>query len=297
MHRGIVYFFGGGFKNIWRNKLMSAASAGIIAASLILLGVFLLAEIDINAVLDGIEEQCEINVYIADDAGGSSINRIYDSLCKIDGVKEVNFMSKEERIELARQTIYKGREYLLDDFDNENPLRDSYILISDDLGKSSEIAAKASEIAGVDEVINLKETVDKIKTFSGTVRTVGGWVMTVLVLIAMFIVINTVKLGLIYRRKEINIMRFVGASNGYIRGPFMAEGFILGMIGALIAAVPVLFGYSAFVQKADGILGLSFINLPTVGDVWGLVLICFLCIGAGIGLLGSGISIRKYLKV
>lgn len=297
MFRGLWYFLRGGVKNIWRNKLMSAASVGIVAASLVLFGVFLLAEIDINSVLGSIEGQCEINVYISEDAGGSNLNRIYDELSKIQGVKEVRFLSKEERIELAKQTAYKDREYLIDDLTgDDNPLRDSYVLSADDIGMSGEIAAAAEKVQGVDEVINLQQMVDRIKTLSSGLRRTGGVIMIVLALIAMFIIINTIKLGLIYRGREISIMRYVGASDSYICGPFMVEGLILGIAGAVIAAIPVLWAYSVFAAKAGTLLGFGFISLPDVWQVWHILAVWFLAIGAGIGLIGSGISIRKYLK-
>lgn len=297
MFRGLWYFLRGGVKNIWRNKLMSAASVGIVAASLVLFGVFLLAEIDINSVLGSIEGQCEINVYISEDAGGSNLNRIYDELSKIQGIKEVRFLSKEERIELAKQTAYKDREYLIDDLTgDDNPLRDSYVLSADDIGMSGEIAAAAEKVQGVDEVINLQQMVDRIKTLSSGLRRTGGVIMIVLALIAMFIIINTIKLGLIYRGREISIMRYVGASDSYICGPFMVEGLILGIAGAVIAAIPVLWAYSVFASKAGALLGFGFISLPDVWHVWHILAVWFLAIGAGIGLIGSGISIRKYLK-
>lgn len=299
MFRGLCLWYSlcGGVKNIYRNKLMSAASVGIVAASLALFGVFLLAELDINSVLGDIENQCEINVYISDDADGSNLNQIYDKLSEIQGVKDVRFLSKEERIELARQTAYKDREYLIDDLTgDDNPLRDSYVLTADDIGKSEEIAAEAAKIIGVDEVVNLQQMVDKIKRLSMSLRKAGALIMLVLAVIAMFIIINTIKLGLIYRGREISIMRFVGASDGYICGPFMFEGLILGVLGAIIAAIPILWAYSVFVSKADVILGLGFISLPPVREVWHILAVWFLAIGAGIGLIGSGVSIRKYLK-
>lgn len=297
MFRGLWYSLCGGVKNIYRNKLMSAATVGIVAASLALFGVFLLAELDINSVLGDIENQCEINVYISDDADGSNLNQIYDKLSEIQGVKDVRFLSKEERIELARQTAYKDREYLIDDLTgDDNPLRDSYVLTADDIGKSEEIAAEAAKIIGVDEVVNLQQMVDKIKRLSMSLRKAGALIMLVLAVIAMFIIINTIKLGLIYRGREISIMRFVGASDGYICGPFMFEGLILGVLGAIIAAIPILWAYSVFVSKADVILGLGFISLPPVREVWHILAVWFLAIGAGIGLIGSGVSIRKYLK-
>ena len=296
MFRTIGYFLGNGFKNIWRNKLMSFASAGIVAASLILFGFFLLAEINIDALILGVEEQCEINVYLSSDTGGATLNQIKSELTEIPGVKDVKFVSKEERIEQAKQTTYQGREYLLEDIEEDNPLRDSYILTAENLGQSEEIAEAASKIQGVDEVINLQEMVDKIRGIADTIRRAGGWLMLILALIAMFIIVNTIRLGLIYRRQEISIMRFVGASNHYICGPFMVEGVILGITGAVLAAILILWGYSAGINVLNQTLQLDFLVLPGLKDVWAEVAIDFLAIGTGIGLIGSGISIRKYLK-
>lgn len=297
MFRAIGYFLSNGFKNIGRNKLMSVASAGIVAASLVLFGAFLIAEINIDSIISRIEGQCEINVYLAAELEGTNLSQIRNELDKIPGVSSIKFLSKEERIENAKQTTYKGREYLLEDIENENPLRDSYVITAEGLGQSVEIAEAAAKIAGVEEVINLQDTVDKIRRISDIVHKTGGWVMLILTLIAMFIMVNTIKLGLIYRRHEISIMRFVGASNHYICGPFMIEGVILGIAGAALAAGVILWGYSAGTVRFNEYLAIDFLTLVGVQEIWQTVSVYFLVIGAGIGLLGSRISIHKYLKV
>lgn len=276
---------------------MSFVSIGIIAASLALFGIFLIVEKDINSILDKIEDQCYINVYISRNAEGTDLNRILDDLRKIPNISEIRFFSKEERIEKAKQTIYKGKEYLLDDFDNDNPLRDSYIITANNLEKSKEISDAAEKIQGIEEVINFQEIVDKTEKAAGVIRKIGGVIILFLALIAMFIIANTIKLGLIYRQNEIEIMRFVGASDTYICGPFVTEGLLLGILGAVLASAAILVGYAVFIGEIGDFVQLDFITLPGVYEILPSVVTWFMSIGIGIGTIGSCISIRKYLRV
>lgn len=297
MARALGYFFTQGCKNIWNNKLMSAASIGIVAASLVLLGIFQLAIMNLNAWVFQIEQQCEVNVYLKRDMTGTNINRIQSELSAIPDVANVTFFSKEERVQRTKETTYAGREYMLEDLEKDNIVRDSYILTVTSLANASQVAELATKISGVDEVVNRQDMVDKIQVVSGVVQQVGFWLMLLLVLIAMFIIANTIRIGLVSRSGEVNIMRFVGASNAYICGPFMTEGVFLGILGAILAAGVTFTGYY--------ILSCSAVNLfPELGqslllpasEIWWIVSVAFLGIGAGIGLLGSGISIRKHLK-
>lgn len=297
MFRALGYFLTRGFKNIWGNRLMSVASAGIVAASLILFGIFLLAGLNINALLRQVEDQCEINVYLAPDAGGATLNQIEGDLRAIPGVREVRFFSREERLERAKETTYQGKEYMLEDLETDNPLRDSYILSVEQLSQAQQVAALASDVQGVDEVQNRQDLVERIRGITDVIQRIGLWMMLALGLVAMFIVANTIRLGLLSRSREVNVMRFVGASNWYIRGPFMVEGILLGTIGAVLAAILVLWGYRAGIRMLDQTMQSSMLQLLNASEVWFTISASFLGIGAGIGLLGSGISIRKYLKV
>lgn len=276
---------------------MSVASAGIVAASLILFGIFLLAGLNINALLRQVEDQCEINVYLAPDAGGATLNQIEGDLRAIPGVREVRFFSREERLERAKETTYQGKEYMLEDLETDNPLRDSYILSVEQLSQAQQVAALASDVQGVDEVQNRQDLVERIRGITDVIQRIGLWMMLALGLVAMFIVANTIRLGLLSRSREVNVMRFVGASNWYIRGPFMVEGILLGIIGAVLAAILVLWGYRAGIRMLDQTMQSSMLQLLNASEVWFTISASFLGIGAGIGLLGSGISIRKYLKV
>lgn len=277
--------------------MMSITTICIIAAGLTIFGIFMLLSLNINSVLTTIESQCEINVYLSEDAGGSTISQIEKELKKIDGVKEVRFFSKEDRLNRAKETLYKDKEYILEDFEDDNPLRDSYIIRVDDIGMSAAISGEAAKIIGVDEVNDLQELSDKIKQFATTVRRMGGIFMLMLAFIAVFIIANTIKLCIVSRSDEVSIMRFIGASNSYISGPFIVEGIVLGFLGALLAFFIVSWGYTAVVEKIKEIFFENFSQIIEYKDIWGLLIVSFSFIGMAIGFVGSGISLRKYLKV
>lgn len=296
--RALRYFFVQGCKNIRNHKLMGAASIGIVAASLVLLGVFQLTIMNLNHWISQVEQQCEINVYLKNELEGTNLNRIRSELSAIADVSDVTFFSKDERVQRTKETTYKGREYMLEDLEQDNIVRDSYVLTVSNLTQAEQVAAIAETIDGVDEVVNRQDLVDKIRVVSEFIRKVGLWLMLLLVLIAMFIIANTIRIGLISRSGEVEIMRFVGASDSYIRGPFMIEGILLGVFGAVIACGVVFLAYYLLPKSLENFfpnMGQSLL-LP-MENIRQTLLLTFFGIGAGIGLLGSGISIRKHLKV
>ena len=295
--RAIGYFLSKGFKNIWRNRMMSFTTICIVAAGLIIFGIFMLISLNINNLLTTIEGQCEINVYLSNDAGGSTISQIEKELKEIDGVTEASFFSKEDRLNRAKETMYKDKEYILEDFEEDNPLRDSYIIKVNDIGTSKQVAREATKITGVEEVNDLQELADNIKQFATATRRIGGILMIMLAFIAIFIIANTIRLCIVSRSDEISIMRFVGASNGYISGPFIVEGIVLGFFGAVLAFGMVSWGYIETVNKIKGIFFDIFSQIMSYDEIWLMLSISFAVIGMGIGVVGSGISLRRFLKV
>ncbi len=297
MIRAVTYFLKQGFRNLFQgHKLMSLASCAIVAASLMLLGIFQIVCINTSAAMESLGKQCEINVYLSREPGGNSLSKIETDLKAIPGVQEVRFVSKSDRLRHAKETTYAGREYMLEDLEKDNPIRDSYILTVEELGQSGSVAGQARQIQGVEEVQNSQELIDRIRTISNTVRTAGVWIMIILVLVAMFIISNTIRIGLISRNEEIAIMRIVGASDSYICGPFMAEGAMVGFFGAFIAALVTLVCYAFLKNAADSMSALLGAFLLPVSRICLPVLLSYFGIGIGIGLLGSGISVRRYMR-
>ncbi len=293
--RNIKYFIKQGFVGLWKNRLMSLASICIVVASLTVFGVFVLLGVNLNYLVSQIEEQCEINVYIPKGTDRDSVRDIGSKLEQIAGVKEAELYTKEERFQKAKEQ-YDDEAAVIGALEEDNPLRDSYILRLDNIGAAEAVAAEAGKIAGVEEVKNRQDIVQRIVDISNFVRHASIWLVIALAIVAVFIISNTIKLGMFARRKEINIMKFVGATNWFIRWPFIVEGIVLGLLGAAISAGVVLWSYSALLPTLKEFMEpmLSVLEIPAILNI---VLISFAALGMGIGMIGSYTSIRKYLRV
>ncbi len=293
--RNLKYFIVQGFKGLISNSLMTLASIGIVVASLVLLGVFVLLGLNLNTIGDQIKEQCEINVYVPNEMDRDSVRAIGSQLTEIPYVKEAQLYTKEERLLNYKEGVYQEQAEVIDTLEQDNPLRDAYILSLEDVTKANEVAEAASQIAGVEEVVNRQDLIQKILSITNAVQHVSVWLMLILAAISVFIISNTIKLGMFSRRKEINIMKFVGATNWFIRWPFIVEGMLLGAVGAAIATVIVMFGYGSVLPAVQSFMGN--LTLLSSAQVLNIIIISFLIIGMGFGMLGSAMSIRKHLHV
>lgn len=293
--RNIKYFIKQGFVGLWKNRLMSLASICIVVASLTVFGVFVLLGLNLNYLVSQIEEQCEINVYLPKGTNRDTVRDIGSKLEEIDGVKEAELYTKEERFQKAKDQ-YDNEAAVISTLEEDNPLRDSYILRLHDISKASAVSDAAGKIAGVEEVKNRQDIVQKIVDISNFVRHASIWLVIALAIVAVFIISNTIKLGMFARRKEINIMKFVGATNWFIRWPFIVEGIVLGILGAAVSAVVVIWSYSALLPTLKDFME-PMLHIYEVPAVLNIVLISFASLGMGIGMVGSYTSIRKYLRV
>lgn len=293
--RNVKYFFVQGVKGLVSNSLMTLASIGIVIASLVLFGFFLLFGMNLNAVGEQIKEQCEINVYMPNEMSRDGVREIGSALSEIEYVKEAQLYTKEERLQNYREGVYQERAEVIDTLEEDNPLRDAYILVLEDVTKANEVAAAASKIEGVQEVVNRQDLIQQILSITNTVKHVSLWLLLILAFISVFIISNTIKLGMFSRRKEINIMKFVGATNWFIRWPFIIEGMLIGAVGAACAFFIVMLGYGSVLPTVQEFMGN--IELLASTEVIKMVIALFLVMGMGIGMTGSGLSIRKHLHV
>ncbi len=296
MGRALGYFIKQGFKNIRTHRLVSLASVGIVAASLLLLGIFLLLEMNLESVLTQLQDQYEINIYLEETVSAPRREELKTALQGIDGVKELRYYSREERLRNVKENAYKGKEYLLEDFETDNPLRDSFVITLEEIEQSTPVAEKAERLSGVDEVTNMPELTNKIQRFADGAERIGLWMMLLFALAAVFIISNTIRMGMAARSREIEIMHFVGASPSYVRGPFLVEGLILGLVGALLASGLILWGYSAVAEMVQNTIPVEILKVVNPWDAGKVMLPCFLILGVGIGLFGSGFSVHKYRK-
>ena len=293
--RNIKYFVMQGIKGLVSNSLMTLASIGIVIASLVIFGVFLLFGMNINSVGEQIKDQCEINVYMPNDMNRDDVRAIGSQLGEIEYVKEAQLYTKEERLQNYKEGVHQDQAEVIATLEADNPLRDAYILSLTDVTKANEVAEKAAKISGVQEVTNRQDLIKTILSITNAVKHVSIWLLVVLAAISVFIISNTIKLGMFSRRKEINIMKFVGATNWFIRWPFIIEGMLLGAVGATAAVAVVMLGYGSVLPTVQEFMGN--IRLLEPSEVSTVVVVGFLIMGMGIGMSGSAMSIRKHLHV
>ena len=250
MIRNVKYFFSQGVKGLIANSLMTLASIGIVIASLVIFGFFLLLGMNLNAVGDQVKEQCEITVFVPRGMDHDAVRSVGSALSEIEFVKEARLYSKEERFQNYKESTHSAQTEVIETLEVDNPLRDAYILTLEDVEKAKEVADAAAKVEGV-------------AVFS--------------------------------RRKEIGVMKFVGATNWFIRWPFIIEGMLIGAVGAAFAAMVVLVGYGSVIPGLQDLIG--DIEMIKLEDVTTFVTLAFLGMGMIIGMAGSVMSIRKHLHV
>lgn len=289
------YYIAQGFAGLKANSLMSVISVFTVTATLVVFGIFIAGIMNINSLALQIEDQCRINVYVNQELDRDNVRIIGKQLEGIEHVTEVRLFSKEERFEKAR-VDYKDESEVIDALEEDNPLSDSYILSIDSLdrGTVDQIVSEAAKIVGVEKVVEQEELFKKVLDLTNIVRNVSFWLVALFVIISVMIISNTIRLGLYARRKEINIMKFVGATDWFIRWPFIVEGVLIGIIGAIVASALVLWSYSAAAPGINDFLGE--LSMLPMGKVSVSVAVSLAALGAGIGAIGSFISIHRYLN-
>lgn len=285
------------FKNLWRNRMMSVASISSVAATLLILGIIFVLIVNISAMTQVAKDQFDtIQVYLEDDLSITEIEDIGSSIFKLQGVKDVIFETKEEALEKMKLDWDKNG-YLLDGLES-NPLPNSYIIILDDINYSEYIVTSIENKPGVEEIKYYQEVIENIIKMTEAIRKVGLFIMVVLIAISTFIISNTIKIAVHARRREINIMKYVGATNWFIRGPFLLEGITLGLLGALISTVLIYFAYKySYEAIMDQFYMFISAYLIRTQEIIKDVAFLFCIIGSGIGALGSIASLRKHLRV
>jgi len=286
-----------GFKGIWRNRTMSIASIGSVGATLTILGMVLILILNINTAANTTQKQFdEIQVYLKDELTDEEIEKLGYAISDCKGVSSVIFQSKEQALEIMKDQ-WGEQAYLLEGLE-ENPLPNSYIVQLQDIEYADSVVNQIKGLKGIEEIKYYKDIVDKLMSVANLVRLGGLVIIGILVFISIFIISNTVKITVAARKREIGIMKYVGATNGYIRGPFMVEGVVLGLVGTGIAILITFYGYKYIVNALSERLYVLFTVYMIPPQVMiNDVAIIFIAIGVGIGLLGSIISLKRFLNV
>ena len=297
-HSIIGYLLGEGFRNVFHNKKSSGASLAIMCATMLIFGLFFMIIENLNNAVETLETQQGMQVFIEKSATESQITQIGEQIQEIDGVNTVTYVSKEDALNQTKEKL-KNKQALLAGWDEDNPFRASYMVTLTDLKLSSQVQEEILKIDNVAEISSRDETINGLVTIANGVRIVSAVILTLLILISVFIIANTIKLTVHARRKEISIMKYVGATDSFIRWPFIIEGIIIGIVAALISIVVLGIAYNLIsnAMAESTLLSKMGMSLLSFTDMTTLLVIVYLTLGIGIGAIGSSLSMRKYLQV
>ena len=293
----IKYFFNQAKKNIFRNGLMSVASLFTILCCLVILGIFMIISLNVEYVTEQIKDQCEIQVFMDIDTPDERISAIGDEILAMENVREIELYTKEQMLEEVKLTIFADNPELVESFDNEdNPFSDSYKIVLEDIMLASETATSLEDIENIETVTNKQDVVNMVVSISETVQNATLVIMLLLLLVAVVIISNTVRLTVFNRRKEIGIMKYIGATDRFIRMPFIFEGVMIGFAGAVISYILMCSCY-ALILRYMSVTEFELFSIVSMKPVAIWLAVVFTVVGSFIGMLGSIISMRKYLKV
>ena len=290
-----------GLHSMVKNRLMSVASIGVLTVCLLITGVAGLFTLNVGSLMDYLGSQNETVVYLDEDLTEEGLAAVDSALRSISGLREVTYVSKDEALERMKESM-GDNAYLFDVFEgSENPFLANYRVVLDDVSDLPEIQPQLEAIEGVSSVGAPMQLSQMFTSVHKGVSLVCVILVAVLGFVSVVVISNTIRLTVFARRKEINIMKYVGATNGFIRLPFFVEGMTSGFISGCIASAAVLGGYALvlyFSQRLEGlwetVIGASLLSM---GQVWYFVVGGFLLFGVLIGSLGTAVSVRKHLKV
>lgn len=292
------YLIGEGFSNVFKNKKSTGASLMIMCATMIIFGIFLILGENINHFVSEVEAAQGIQVFINNDATSEQISKLEEQIRAVNGVSTVDYVSKESALTQMKEKFGEKQE-LLAGYEENNIFPASYIVTLTDLNLSKEIQDQILTFENVKKITSKDETVATLINLANGIKIVTGVILILLVIISIFIIANTIKLTVHARRKEISIMKYVGATNGFIRWPFIVEGMIIGIFASVISIAIVGGAYSFIAKELVNSQFMQVINMSLVSfsDMFNSIIFVYMLLGIGIGALGSVISMRKYLKV
>ncbi|KGM97658.1 cell division protein FtsX [Clostridium novyi A str. 4552] len=291
----VKYFSMDSLISLRRNKTLSIASIITVSLTLFLFGIFLITMLNANQLLKNLESKLEVSVFLKDNVAVAEKQKVASTLKNIQGVSGIKYITKGEALEKWKDQLGEENKDLVKGFDKKNPLPESFVVKVNDASIIQNVVSKTKNIKTVEKTVANEDLVNQISRITKGVKWVGIVALFIMIPICLFLIGNTIKLAVYARKREINIMKYVGATDWFIRWPFIIEGVIIGVIGSLVASGCLYYVYRAVYYKLTGIIMLLNILTPryfAMNIVW-----VFILSGIIIGGLGSIISIRKFLEV
>ena len=291
--KGFGYLAKEGFKNVWNNRIMSIASVCVLVSCLVLTGAATLFSVNVSKVVESVGQSNETTVYIDDRY--SQLEAIYvgKEIEKVDNVTSAEFYSREEAYETFKAQLGDDLFKMIE-VEKGIPLPDAFIVVMDDLSKYDDTIKQIQQIEGVDSVNNRGDFAKKLTEISDIVNVISLGVVIALTVISLFIIANTIRATMYSRRYEISIMKSVGATNMFVRIPFLVEGMVIGLVSAIVSTAGIALLYEGIAKAISE--SMAIIDFIPLADVILYVAGAFAVAGVVVGFFGSFISIRKYLK-
>lgn len=289
-----------GVKNIARNRMFSIASIATMAACIFLFGIFFSIITNFNYIVEKAEEGVAIVVLFEEDATDKQVKKIGKKLEKFDGVLEVKYVSAEEAWDEFQKSYLGDNPELAEGFKDDNPLAnsDNYEVYLETVERQDAVVEYAEGLEGVRKVNRSDVVAKTLENFNKLLTIISAAIISILLVVAVFLISNTVSMGITIRKEEIAIMKYIGAKDSFVRAPFIIEGILIGVVGAAIPLVVIYFAYGKVVNsimEKFSILNTIMDFLPA-GEVYKTLLPVGLALGVGIGFVGSFFTIKKHLK-
>ncbi len=293
----IGYFLSEGFRNVFKNKKSTISCLGIMCVTMLMFGAFFAIGKNITHIVSNLEDAQAIRVNIQNDTSEEDVVKMRDQILAIDGVADAKRKTKQDAFNEMKSKLEgytSSMEGIEPDF-----LFDSYIVTLTDLDMNDSVQEQISKLPHFRSITSSNQTINTLSTVGKWIRIFTGTILVVLILISIFIIANTIKLTVHARRKEISIMKYVGATNSFIRAPFMIEGIIIGIMSSAISLgiVGALYNWGTIKMAQSETIQKIGVNMLQFKDLFSSILIVYIILGVGIGIIGSRISMRKYLEV
>ncbi|MEQ8176290.1 MAG: permease-like cell division protein FtsX [Syntrophomonadaceae bacterium] len=289
----IKYFFSQAFNSISRNRLLSLATVTTVTVCVLILGIALLLFLNTSTLMSNLESDVEINAFLNKDLTQSQIADVKSQIEAMPGIDSVLFVSKDQALQNLQKS-FGGESYNLGTTMGRNPLPNSYQIKAKDPHNVPALAAQIDQLYGVDKVNYGEGLVERLFKLTKWIRTISIVIIILLAMGAIFLIATTIRLAIYARRKEVYLMKLIGATDWFVRWPFFLEGVLLGSCGALIALVFLAAGYSSILHNVKTVLFVSLLsNSGILFTVYGGLLLT----GAVLGTLGTLISLNRYLDV
>ena len=290
----ILYFFSQAIKGLWRNGLMSLAAVTVLLSCLVLMGSFSLLVYNVNVNIEEVAKLNEIVVIVDYEATDAEVETLAGEIDALDNIANVEFVSKEEGLESERSR-YEEYSYLFEEIAEENPLPDVFKITYEDNSRVANLVYALGKLEHVNKVNNRTDIANDIENIKSGVSFIFIWFLAILFVVSIFIIINTIKIGVETRSREISAMRYIGATNFFMMTPFIIEGIFIGLISAGLGYLLQSFLYNTICNAMSG--DYKMIAIAPLSEVQTYLALGFVVIGVLAGTVGSAISLRRYMKV